>query len=137
MPMIQPTHTSGHLLLFRGTDWHKGLSPNEIQTIMTAWNQWFENLKAAGKLVAGNPLENEGRVVVSRGGSVVDGPFAESKEALGGYFLLSVDTLEEAVEIARQCPALSKGIQVEVRPVAPACPVDRMLDEVKAAGIGV
>lgn len=130
---MTPTHTSGHLLLFRGTDWHRDLSPDEIQNIMTRWNSWFEGLKNQGKVLAGSPLENEGRVVVGKAGGVADGPFAESKEAIGGYFLLEVANLEEAVAIARNCPALPHGLTVEVRPLAPACPVNRMLEEVSVA----
>jgi hypothetical protein len=54
---------------------------------------------------------------------VSDGPFAESKEAIGGYFLLDVPSLDEAVAIAQGCPGLPYGVQVEVRPVAAECPV--------------
>jgi hypothetical protein len=54
---------------------------------------------------------------------VSDGPFAESKEAIGGYFLLDVPTMEEAVAIAQECPGLPYGARVEVRPVAAECPV--------------
>ena len=54
---------------------------------------------------------------------VADGPFAESKETIGGYFLLNVGTMDEAVAIAQQCPGLPYGIRVEVRPVAGECPV--------------
>jgi hypothetical protein len=52
---------------------------------------------------------------------VADGPFAESKEAIGGYFLLQVDDQNEAVKIAQQCPTLEYGATVEVRPVAEQC----------------
>jgi hypothetical protein len=83
---------------------------------------WFERLSREGKAIGGAPLENEGRIVSgSRGRTVSDGPFAESKEAIGGYFMLDVETMEEAVEIARQCPILEYGAKVEVRPVAPQC----------------
>jgi hypothetical protein len=54
---------------------------------------------------------------------VSDGPFAESKEAIGGYFLLDVASMDEAVAIAQECPGLPYGVRVEVRPVAPECPV--------------
>jgi hypothetical protein len=60
---------------------------------------------------------------------VSDGPFAESKETIGGYFLLKVNTLDEAVAIAQQCPGLPHGIRVEVRPVAAECP---MVQEVES-----
>ena len=49
---------------------------------------------------------------------MADGPFAESKEGIGGYFPLHVDDINEAVEIAKQCPDLDYGIDVEVRPAA-------------------
>ena len=52
-----------------------------------------------------------------------DGPFAESKETIGGYFLLKVDTMDEAVAVAQQCPGLAYGIQVEVRALAGECPL--------------
>ncbi len=50
--------------------------------------------------------------------TVADGPFAESKEAIGGYFYLTVANENEAIEIAKQCPGLEYGSVVEVRPVA-------------------
>jgi hypothetical protein len=90
---------------------------------MTQWKGWFERLTQAGKVKAGQPLEREGKVVSGRKGKVVaDGPFAESKEAIGGYFLLEVDSLDEAVAIAKECPGLDHGAIVEVRPIAEVCP---------------
>ena len=111
------------MLLFRGNDWQKGLSAEEMQKIASQWMAWFERLTAQGKVTAGAPLEKEGKRVSGKNGRVVsDGPFAESKEAIGGYFLLQVDDLEEAVEIAKRCPALEYGLEVEVRPLAEVCP---------------
>ena len=82
---------------------------------------WFKRLTEQGKAVAGNPLEREGKIVSGKNGRVVaDGPFAESKEAIGGYFLLNVGSLDEAVAIAQQCPGLPYGAKVEVRPVMDA-----------------
>ena len=130
-------HSNGHLLIFRSTDWHTGLSPEEIQSVMSDWTAWFERLGAEGKLAGGNPLEREGHVVSGKNRSVSDGPFAESKEAVGGYFLLTVGSLEEAVEIAKECPALPYGLTVEVRPVAPACPAERMRREAEAAAMSL
>ena len=81
-------------------------------------------LKAEGTALAGNPLEPQGKVVSGANGRVVsDGPFTESKESIGGYFLLNVATMDQAVAIAQQCPGLPHGIRVEVRPVAPECPI--------------
>jgi hypothetical protein len=83
---------------------------------------WFSRLKDEGKCIAGNPLEREGRIV-GRNRVVSDGPFAESKETIGGYFLLTVGTMDEAIAIAQQCPGLPYGIRVEVRPIAGECPM--------------
>jgi len=114
----------GYMLIFRGTDWYKGLSPEEMQQIADHWMSWFKGLTDQGKAIAGNPLEAEGRIVSGKNGRVVsDGPFVESKETIGGYFLLKVESLDEAVAIAQQCPGLSYGIRVEVRPLAAECPV--------------
>jgi hypothetical protein len=112
-----------YLLLFRGSNWDKGLSPEQLQKSVDQFMGWFERLKQEGKVKGGQPLEREGKIVSGKNGRVVaDGPFAESKEAIGGYFLLQVDDLDEAVEIAKQCPILEYGSTVEVRPVAEECP---------------
>ena len=116
------------MLIFRGTDWYKGLSPEEMQQVGDKWMAWFKGLMASGKAVAGNPLEREGKIVSGKNGRVVsDGPFAESKETIGGYFLLKVQTMDDALAIAKECPGLPYGIRVEVRPVAGECPVVEQL----------
>jgi hypothetical protein len=116
-------NSNGYMLLFRGNDWHLGLSPEEMQQIADQWMVWFQRLTEQGRAIAGNPLESTGKLVSEKGGRVVaDGPFAESKEAIGGYFLLKVNTLDEALAIAKECPGLSYGAVVEVRPVAGECP---------------
>lgn len=121
---------NGYMLIFRGTDWYKDLSPQEMQLVMDQWMAWFKRLTDQGKAVAGNPLEPEARIVSGKNGRVVsDGPFAEAKETIGGYFLLNVGSLDEAVDIARECPGLPHGIRVEVRPVAAECP---MAEEIRS-----
>jgi hypothetical protein len=111
-----------YMLLFRGNDWDKGLSPQELQKVVTDWMAWFERLKLEGKALSGHPLQNEGKLVSGKNGkSVADGPFAESKEAIGGYFYLRVSGEAEAIAIAQMCPALPYGLVVEVRPVADIC----------------
>ena len=118
-----PTQPSAFLLLFRNAspETYKALSPEQNQQVLERWNSWYDDLASAGKLQYGHPLEPEGRVLVGRGGRIVDGPFAESKEAIGGYFFLTVNDLDEATEIARRCPGLQHGITVEVRPIAEYC----------------
>lgn len=110
-----------YLMLFYNTDWHHNLSPEEIQATMSKWMAWFDGLVAEGKCKGGHPLGNSGAVVSGRSATVSDGPFAEAKEAVGGYFFLTVSSMEEAISIARNCPALAHGVKVEVRPVIPNC----------------
>jgi hypothetical protein len=119
----QNQNQNGYMLLFRGNDLRKGLSPEELQKVTDNWMAWFKRLTEEGKAVAGNPLEREGKIVSGKDRIVSDGPFAESKEAIGGYFLLDVPTLDEALAIAKECPGLPYGIRVEVRPVAGECPI--------------
>lgn len=124
---------SQYLLLFRGTNWHRELSIQEIQEIMGRTNAWFESLANQGIMKAGQPLEGEGKTVAYRNGSIADGPFTESKESIGGYLLLEVADLDEALAIARQNPMIPYGLTVEVRPVAEACPANRIARETAAA----
>ena len=120
---------NGYLIIFRGTDWYQGLSPEQMQQVADNWMAWFKRLKDEGKCAGGNPLEREGKIVSGKNKVVSDGPFAESKETIGGYFLLTVCSMDEAVGIAQQCPGLPYGIRVEVRPIAPQCPI---VDELEA-----
>ncbi|MGE5214170.1 MAG: YciI family protein [Nitrospirota bacterium] len=114
---------NGYMLLFRGNAWLKNLSSEDKQKVTNEWMTWFRRLMNEGRAIAGNPLESEGKIVSGKNRVVSDGPFAESKEAIGGYFLLDVATMDEAVAIAQECPGLPYGARVEVRPVAAECPV--------------
>ncbi len=117
-------NNTDYLLLFRGNEWQKRLSPEELEHTLGQFMGWFESLKEEGKMKGANPLYAEGKLVSgAKGRVVVDGPFAESKEAIGGYFLISVADENEAVAIAQRCPLLEYGTVVEVRPVAPECPL--------------
>jgi hypothetical protein len=121
--MSTQTTTSEYMLLFRGTHWDKSLSPEQLQKVMGQWSAWFERLLQEGKIKSAHPLMDEGKIVTwKKGQTVADGPFAESKEAIGGYFLLEIGDLDEALRIAKECPALQYGMTVEVRPVAEQCP---------------
>lgn len=122
--------TSEHLLLIRGTHWNGSLSPAELQRVMTDFYAWVGGLQDRGILRGAQPLMEEGRLVTgTRGSFVTDGAFAESKEAIAGYFLLGVDSTDEAVRLAQACPILDYGAQIEVRPVADLC---RPMADVKA-----
>jgi len=90
------------------------------QAVYARMVQYTDSLKARGVLVGTNSLKSEGARLTIRGGTrtVVDGPFTEAKELVGGYFLLNVMTREEALAFAGECPA-AEWATVEVRETGP------------------
>lgn len=113
------------MLLFRSDEWYNRLSQEELQALINQNKAWFERLTAQGKAKPGSALERAGVTVSGKNGrTVTDGPFAESKEAIGGYLMLDVETIEEAIAIAQSSPGLAHGGSIEVRPVAGECPLD-------------
>lgn len=87
---------------------------------MQEWHDFTHRLNESGALVAGEALQptSTATTVRKRGGKVVtmDGPFAETKEHLGGFYMIDVDTLDEALRWAAEIPSVERG-PVEVRPV--------------------
>lgn len=125
------TATSDYLLIFHEKpERYHALPLEERREAMDRWNAWCDELAANGRIRQGNTLGAEGQWV-SEGGRgathVVDGPFAEAKELIGGYILLAAASLDEATAIARTCPSLRYGMVVEVRPIAQACAFARSL----------
>lgn len=116
--------SSPYLLIFRDTtpESYEQMSQAELREALDAWNGWCDSLAARDKLEHGHPLAPGGKLVShGRRPRVLDGPFAETKELIGGYFLVTAADLDEATELGAECPLLQYGMTVEVRPVAPAC----------------
>lgn len=93
----------------------------EAQRMMQDYTDLAEELRGSGRMIGGNRLQraDTAATVRVRSGtiSVTDGPWAETKEVLGGYFLIEAKDLNEAIQVAARIPAASMGC-VEVRPVA-------------------
>lgn len=115
--MTTKSETGKYLFLMRGSDWTDELSPAEIQEFVTKFSEWCSSLN----VIAAHPLAREGKTVTN-GGIVADGPIAEAKEAVGGFFLIEADSYEAAVELAKTCPTLDHKNMIEVRMVAEECP---------------
>lgn len=108
------------MYVFRGVESSKAdLTPEETKDVMGRWSAWAATFRERGMMKDGAPLAAEGKVVEGEEGRVVsDGPFVESKELIGGYFVIECDSLDEAAELARGCPGLEHpGMTVEVRSV--------------------
>ena len=111
------------LFVYRGgDDEFATMTPQEIEQHMQKWSAWIgEGFQKGWMLDAGDALTPEGRVVTSKK-VVTDGPFAESKELVGGYSIVKADTIDDAAALAKGCPALETGGTVEVRPLAGLVP---------------
>lgn len=113
-----------YLLVLRddlAADGWAALSQDEMQAVIERYMQWTARIAEAGKLVGGEKLrDGEGRVARRGAGglAVVDGPFAEAKEVVGGYFLLEARDYDEVLELIEDCPHLAFG-SVEIRAVEP------------------
>jgi hypothetical protein len=104
------------MFIFRGGLDPQTASPQVMEDNMQKWFGWVEDLKQKGIYTSGEALTPEGKTVRPQN-VVTDGPFAESKEIVGGYFVVSANSLEEAVEFAKACPDIPLGGTVEVREV--------------------
>ena len=94
------------------------VSPEQIQKIIADYSAWRDRVEAEGRLVASNKLKDEGgRNLVQKNGSVrvVDGPYSEAKEVVGGYFVIRAADYDEAVEVSKGCPHLIYGGRIELR----------------------
>ena len=110
---------SQFMLFIRNGEEPNQLSPEQIQQAIQRFSAWAKKLREQGQLVAAEKLkDNEGLLLRTRNGQiVVDGPFAETKETIGGYFIVEAGNLAEATEITKECPALTHGGIVELREI--------------------
>ena len=105
------------LMLFRMVPMAEQPSPEQMQASMKLWQDWLGGIAAQNKLAnAGNRLGFEGKVMKATN-AVVDGPYAEIKEILGGYSIVKAASLNEATALANNCPILQVGGSVEIRPI--------------------
>lgn len=103
------------MYLFRGGE--QAGSPEQMQQHMQKWGAWMKELGKQGHFKAGEPLERTGKVVKGTRKAVTDGPFAEAKDLVGGFLIVSAKDLDEAVALSKGCPIFENDGIVEVRPV--------------------
>ena len=107
---------SEFVYLYRGGNRQAG-SPEQMQQHMQKWMAWMKELGDKGHIKdPGHPLERTGKLVKGKQKTVTDGPFAETKEQLAGYYILDCENLDEAIEWAAKIPTASTGA-IEVRPI--------------------
>ena len=112
-----------YMLMIYGNEANmQAANPADINQMMAAYGAYMEAMKKAGVLMGGERLKPTAAAttvrVVDGKSEVLDGPYAESKEQLGGYFIIDVPDLDAALSWAARCPGASVGA-VEVRPIWP------------------
>lgn len=112
--MNDMTSLSEYLVISRG-QWDKDRSREEIQKAIDDFYTWHDRLVSEGVMKTGQRLAREAMIVSSSG--VTDGPFAEGKEVVGGYWFFLAGSLAEAAALAAQNPCLACGLTYEVRPI--------------------
>lgn len=108
------------ILIYSTEDSWANVSPGRISEIMSAYMAYTKTLSEAGVLVSGEELDvvAKAKSVRGEGGAqVVDGPFVDTKETLGGYYLIDCADEAEALKWAKLCPVTMHGGGVELRPV--------------------
>ncbi len=92
-------------------------SPEEMQAEIQKWNHWIGGIAAQGKMVGTEALLPVGRIVSKGGQLITDGPYTEGKEIVGGYAIVSADSLDEAAQLGQGCPILDSAGLLEIRPI--------------------
>jgi hypothetical protein len=109
------------LLIYGDEKAFAGMSPEETNSVMGEYNKYSAWLEEKGWIRAGDPLADTDQATTVRmhDGNVLatDGPFAETKEQLGGYYIVECANLDEAIEAAGRIPTVAAGGSVEVRPI--------------------
>jgi len=109
-----------YLLLFRGGLHFQTATEEEVQKAMKKWEGWMDELAKQGRLTGGKRLTPRGTVLSGHQKQIIDGPYTEGKEIVGGYLGIKAENFEEAVQIARGCPIFDYGGIAEVREPAGA-----------------
>ena len=103
------------LLLIREDAAYGNLSVEEMQADIEEHLAWVESLIKNGNFKEGNPLDPNG--VTLKNGIITDGPYIETKECVSGYYFLLANSLADAKELAKGCPALKSGANLEIREI--------------------
>jgi len=106
-----------YMLIFHGDSSKTPASPEEMQNNMNKWMAWIDKLGKSNQYVSGEPLLPGGKLISGSSKKVIDGPYTEGKEIVGGYFIINAKDIDGAVAIAKDCPDYEIGASVQVRQV--------------------
>jgi len=105
------------LLLHEDIEKMSNLSPKEMEELGNSHIAWATKLAESRHLISGDGLHENGVLITGKDSVIKDGPYLESKELIGGYYLLQADDIKTIVEIAKECPCHLWGGTTEIRPI--------------------
>jgi len=105
------------MFIFHGGGASQQTSPEAMQSHMGKWMAWVDKLTKEGKYVSGEPLLPGGKLVSGPDKKVIDGPYTEGKEIVGGFFIVNANDINEAANIAKDCPDYEFGGSVQIRQI--------------------
>jgi len=105
------------LLLHENVEQLQQLSPKEMEGLVNAHMAWATKLSESGNFIEGDGLEEKSVRILGKEAIIKDGPFVESKEMIGGYYLLQAENLDTVIKIAKECPCHLWGGTTEIRPI--------------------
>lgn len=95
-------------------------SPEQLQAEMALWTNWMDAIAKQGKMVGGQPLLPEGKVLRGKAKKLTDGPYTEGKDIVGGYMIIKANDYDDAVKLSLGCPSLNaEDGSVEIREILP------------------
>jgi len=106
------------LLLHEDIELSKKLSPREMEELVQEHIKWAAKLEESGHLISGEGLEPSSIILKGKDRTIQDGPYLETKEIIGGFYLLEAESVEKVIEIAKECPNNTWGGTTEIRPIA-------------------
>jgi hypothetical protein len=108
------------LFLHEDPQMFAGRSPEEMMKVIEEYAAWSQALAAKGQMAGGEKLaDHKGRVLRPKGKEIVvtDGPYAETREYVGGFFIVNAPDFGAAADIAKTCPHLAHGGRIELREI--------------------
>jgi hypothetical protein len=106
------------ILIYEDPAYYESIPPEAWPAVVDAHSTFVKGVfELGGSLAGGDALAPPKSATTIKGGTVTDGPFVQTKEALNGYYVVEARDLDHAIEIAKLCPAPAPGGGVEVRPV--------------------
>jgi hypothetical protein len=112
------------LLLHSPPGHFQKMPPEELQRVVEKYRAWADKIRSSGHYVSSEKLQEEGgkSLTLHQGRlSITDGPYSETKEVVGGYFMFRAASYEEAIELTRDCPFLRDGTIVIRQTDATGC----------------